>query len=118
MSACPTPGTIDSADWPRMNWLVAQKSIKFCAEVTSALIAARRLLFQTLKANRLQITGHVRVEEPRRYRLGVQDLLQSFCHALGNERRPPCQHVKQNRTQRINIPGRRHGLAFTQRLLG
>ncbi len=66
-------------------------------------VAARRLLFQTLQADRFEVARHGRVEQARADRLGVQNLPKRLHCRIRPKRRPPGQELVQNRSQAVDI---------------
>jgi len=103
VAPAPAPRLFEAPDGPRLNRFVREESSQFISQVLGRLVAAGRLLLQTLQADRFQIERHSRIDCVRSDRLAVEHFGQSLLNRFANKRRPARQQMIENRTQRIDV---------------
>lgn len=86
-----------------VNRLTREESVQFLGQRPRRWVAARRLLTETLEADRGEVFGHARVQDPRRDGFGVEHRLQFAGDGFRHERRTAGQQKEENRAQGVDI---------------
>jgi hypothetical protein len=118
MFSCPPPGLFHDSNRPRLDRRLVQVPIQFGSQLGGARVTRTRFLLQALQADRLQVAGHIRIEQTGRSRFVLEHLHQRVERCFGAEGRPAGEQFVEDRAEGIDVACRTDLAPPTGRLLG
>src|SRR5262245_2560010 len=93
MAAYPAPCSFVNRHGPRPDRLVLEEALEILGQLERSRISLARLLAKTLQADRLEVTGHARLERGHGDRLVVEHAEHRLEGRPADERRPSRQEL-------------------------
>jgi hypothetical protein len=87
----------------RRDGLAPQEAVQVVLQGRGGGVPEARVLVQALQADGLQVPRHPGVQQRRRHRVPIEQLLHGFHRRRGPKGRPAGQHLVEDRAQRVHV---------------
>ncbi len=107
----PLPGALPGGDRPRLDRPAVEEPFQVVGQKGRRTVAAMGHLGQAFQADRREISGNLRPQTPRRFRLLSDDFSKGFQAGLAAEGRAAREQLVEDRAQAVHV-GRRADFRF------